>query len=456
MPNLLLINPTHGHRGLGNAKSTAFAPLNLPYIAAVTPDHYRIEVIDENVEPFRFRSADIVGITAFTASAYRAYQIAGEYTQRKIPVVMGGIHATMLPDEALNYCNAVVLGEAESVWPKVLADFERGKLKRRYMGEWVDLSQLPIPRRDIIRNPYYRWGSIQTSRGCPNNCNFCSVTAFNGRRFRRRPLEAVIEELKQIPQKNVLISDDNIIGYGREDKEWAWAFFERIIKEGIHKHLFAQTSLVFGEDKDLAKLAFRAGLKVVLVGMESVNPDTLKSFKKNVNLRQLLQHQYKKLVGNIRNAGIVFLGAFMIGSDQDNLATFDKTLQFIKDARIDVLQMTKTTPLPGTRLWERLMEKKRILNTDFPKAWDHYRFSRMLFVPEKMSIEDVYEGYGYIRKAYFSLPETLRRTFFTLFDTRSLTASIISWQLNASYYKAFVQSENFAAYNRTGLRKKFR
>ncbi len=187
MPRLLLINPSITNKALGNIRATAWPPLNLPYLAAVTPSHYQIEVIDENVEPFKYREADIVGITALTSSVFHAYQIAQIYREKGIPTIMGGIHVSMMPDEAQRYCDSVVIGEAENIWPKVLEDFEAGKLQKQYRGSWADLETLPIPRRDILQNPYYRWGSIQTSRGCPMNCSFCSVTAFNGRRFRRRP-----------------------------------------------------------------------------------------------------------------------------------------------------------------------------------------------------------------------------------------------------------------------------
>ena len=272
MPRLLLINPSNMHKGLGNIRASAWPPLNLPYLAAVTSNHYHIEVLDENIEPFEYREADIVGITAYTASAYRAYQIATIYRKKGIPTVMGGIHVSMMPEEAANYCDAVVIGEAESIWPKVLEDFEAGKMQKQYEGEWIDLVNLPFPRRDILRNPYYQWGSIQTSRGCPMNCTFCSVTAFNGRRFRRRPLDAVIEELEQIPQRRILLVDDNIIGHGKQDLEWTHAFFSKILEKGIKKIFFAQSSILFGEDPELIRLASRAGLKIVFIGMESYKP----------------------------------------------------------------------------------------------------------------------------------------------------------------------------------------
>ena len=455
MPRLLLINPANIHRGLGNIKSTAWPPLNLPYLAAVTPKKYQISVIDENIEPFKFQKADIVGVTAYTATVTRAYEIAGIYRKKGIPVVMGGIHVSMMPDEALRYCDTVVVGEAEGIWPKVLEDFESGNLKDRYQGSWLNLKNLPIPRRNILKNSYYRWGSLQTSRGCPMNCSFCSVTAFNGRRFRRRPLESVIEELEQIPQKRILLCDDNIIGYSQQDSEWLYSFFSKIIEKKIKKTFFAQTSILFGEKPGVIRLAARAGLRLVFVGLESINPATLNAYGKTINLERLRHNQLKDYIKRIRSAGIVFLGAFVIGSDEDSVSVFPATLKFIQSAHIDVLQVTKATPLPGTQLWEKLHESNRIIDQNFPETWNNYRFSRMLYQPAQMTIEEVYEGYTYLKKIYYSLWETIKRTFSTLITTRSLGAAIISYRINTSYRLAFRNSELYQKYNRPNLKEKF-
>jgi len=455
MPRVLLINPSNIHKGLGNIRATAWPPLNLPYIAAVTPNHYQIEILDENIQPFEYREADIVGITAYTASAYRAYQIAQVYRKKGIPTVMGGIHASMMPEEALRYCNTVVKGEAENIWPKVLEDFEAGKLKKQYEGTWASLENLPFPRRDVLRNAYYQWGSIQTSRGCPMNCTFCSVTAFNGRRFRRRALDAVIEELEQIPQKKVMITDDNIIGYGEEGLRWTHAFFTRILEKNIKKIFFAQSSILLGEDSELIRLASRAGLKIVCVGMESINPKALKSYNKNINLDRLQHNRYIELVNKIRKGGIAFLGAFVLGSDEDNISSFHYTLKFIKSSHIDVLQVTKPTPLPGTQLWETLQKENRIIDQDFPKAWDDYRLTKMLFKPEQLSIEDVYMGFTYLRKTFYSFWETIKRTLSTFFATKSLTTTVIAYKYNVSYRKAFKNSEHCLKYRNINFKKKF-
>ena len=457
MPQLLLISPTNRPKGgLGNIRTTAYPLLNLPYVAALTPDYYNIEVIDENIEPFQFKNADIVGITAYTSSVNRGYEIAQIYRNKGIPTVMGGIHVSMMPEEALNYCDAVVIGEAEGVWAKVLEDFEAGKLKKRYQGSWINLEKLPIPRRDIIQNEYYGWGGIQTSRGCPMNCAFCSVTAFNGRRYRRRPLGAVINELEQIPQKNVMITDDNIIGYSKEDSAWAKAFFANIVEKGIKKYFFAQASIQFGEDREMIRIASRAGLRIVFIGIESVNPKSLKSYQKGINLKRLQQDKYHALISRTRRAGIAVIGAFVLGGDEEDISIFDSTLKFVESTGIDVLQITKPTPLPGTQLWHKLSNEGRILNQNFPEAWEEYRLTKMVYKPANMSIEDVYEGFTYIRKIYYGIWKTVKRTIATLLTTKNLTTTVIAYKFNASYRRAFITSEHYKIYNRPGLIRKFR
>ncbi|MFH2219392.1 MAG: radical SAM protein [Pseudomonadota bacterium] len=455
MPRLLLINPSNVHKGLGNIRSTAWPPLNLPYLAALTPNHYQIDVLDENIEPFEYREADIVGITAYTASANRAYQIARLYRSRGTTTIMGGIHVSMMPEEALKYCDAVVIGEAESIWPKVLEDFEAGSLQKQYKGAWLNLENLPLPRRDILRNSYYQWGSIQTSRGCPHNCTFCSVSAFNGRRFRRRPLEAVLAELEQIPQKRIMLTDDNIIGHGKKDLEWARALFSRIRERGIKKDFFAQASILFGEDPELVRLAAAAGLKIILIGMESVNPGTLQSYGKNINLKRFHQNRHIELIRRIRRAGIAVLGAFVVGSDEDDLSVFHSTLEFIRSSHIDVLQITKPTPLPGTKLWETLNRENRIIHQNFPEAWDDYRLTKMVFKPVRISIEEVYMGFTYLRNVYYGFRETVKRTLSTLLTTKSIVATVMAYKFNASYRKAFKNSEHYLRYNSSDLKKNF-
>jgi radical SAM superfamily enzyme YgiQ (UPF0313 family) len=287
------------------------------------------------------------------------------------------------------------------------------------------------------------------------NCSFCSVTAFNGRRYRRRPLESVINELLTIPQKFVMLTDDNIIGYGKKERDWAYDFFATIIKKGIKKFFFAQTSFQFGEDPELIKIASKAGLKIVLIGMESVNEKTLKAFKKELNLKRLHHHQYHELITRIRKGGIAVLGSFIVGVDEDDISTFKSTLNFINSSHIDVLSITKPTPFPGTEFWKSLDGENRIIDNKYPSDWRKYRLTKMVYQPANMSIDEIYEGYTYLRKKYYSPVATLKRTLSTLITTKSLIASIIAYKFDSSYRKAFMLSDHYKSYNNPSLNKKF-
>src|SRR5690554_540068 len=203
---LVLINPSNPCKiGLTVNKSSRFPPLGLGIIAALTPEDWDIKIIDENFNTFKYEDADLVGITAFTSSVVRAYEIAKEYRKKNIPTIIGGIHASMLPDEAIQYVDTVVIGEAEGVWHQVISDFENGKLQRIYQGEVIGgetVHAIPKARHDLFHHGYM-FGAVQTARGCPMDCEFCSVTQFNGYKYRQRPIDDVLDELESIPQKMV-------------------------------------------------------------------------------------------------------------------------------------------------------------------------------------------------------------------------------------------------------------
>ena len=271
------------------------------------------------------------------------------------------------------------------------------------------------------------------------NCSYCSVTRYNGLKFRRRPVKAVVEELQQIQQKYVFFLDDNLFGHG--DTAWLFEFFSQILKRKIKKIFFSQISIQFGEDKKLIRLAAKAGLKIVFVGLESVNYDSLTAYNKHLNANYVRTNRYIELINNIRKGGIAFMGGFMLGGDQDRIADFPATLNFLKKARVDVLQMTKPTPLPGTRFFEELESQNRIINNNYPHDWKNYRFTRMVFRPKHISIEEVYHGFHWLKKEFYSLPVQIRRNFRTLLDTRSFSTALISYIMNRSYEKYFRESD---------------
>jgi radical SAM superfamily enzyme YgiQ (UPF0313 family) len=464
MKTLLLINPVEQKRSLGAYKSSSIPPLSLAYIAALTPEEkYKVTIIDENIEPLEFPEADLVGITSYTAHIRRAYEIARVYRERSVPVIMGGIHVSTMPDEALDYCDAVVIGEAESVWAQVLEDVEHNRLQAKYHAELLPLEHIPFPKRDVLQNDRYLWGTILTSRGCPMDCSFCSVTRFNGRKFRRRKVQDVIQELAGIKQKFVMIVDDNILGHESRSrhqasvgKAWLETFFGEVIRKKIKKYFYVQASLKFGEDLALVKLAYKAGVRVVLLGIESVELDSLETYDKHLNASYIKKHNYLQLIQNIRKSGVTVLGCFILGCDTDTMQTFQKTLDFIFKARIDIIQITRPTPLPGTKFYNELCSQNRIINTDYPDAWKHYTFTRMLFKPKHLEIDDVYQGIHYVRTKYYGRWAKIRRFIWTLWDTKSISSTIVMLVVNRTYEKSFFKSEIYQPYDMAMLERKYK
>jgi radical SAM superfamily enzyme YgiQ (UPF0313 family) len=429
---LVLVNPVNLQRvGLTVNPSSRFPPLGLGIIAALTPDDWEVALIDENFEPFKYQEADLVGLTAFTAAAPRAYWIAGLYRERGTPVVMGGIHASMLPEEALRYVDAVVIGEAESVWPQVIADFEVGRMQRVYRGDWLDLAGMPQPRHDLF-HPSYMFESIQTSRGCPMDCEFCSVTAFNGRRYRQRPVEEVLDELETIPQKMVFFVDDNIIGYGRRAEERAIALFKGMIERGIRKDWFCQASMNFADNEEVLEYAARSGCRMVFLGVEAEDVDALDEVGKKMNLR-IGVDAYEETFRRINSHGIAVLGAFIYGMDGDTPEKLRRRTDYILRSGVDVMQITYLTPLPGTRLFARLHSEGRLLYTDFPAEWDRYDMTEVTHQPASMEAQALADAMHESSSRLYSRRSIWRKFVNTWCATRSFTTAMWAYSSNANY-----------------------
>ncbi len=378
--NLLLINPVNTARsGFSVNRSSRFPPLGLGVVAALTPSSWNVELLDENIAPFVYREADLVGITAFTSAAARAYRIAAAYRNRGTPVVMGGIHASVCPEEAERYVDAVVVGEAESVWPQVLADAANGQLRKRYVGEWLDPQLLPKTRRDIFSDDYV-FASIQTARGCPLDCAFCSVTAFNGSRYRRRPTADVLDEIESIPNEFLFFVDDNIIGYGAQCQQQALQLFQGIVERGIKKQWFCQASVNVANNPEVLEWAGRAGCRMIFIGIEAEDTDALTEVNKRLNLKYGIS-SYEAIFDRIHAAGISVLGAFIFGMDGDTPEKLDRRADFMINSGVDVMQVTIMTPLPGTALFQRLQQEGRLLFTDFPRDWVRYDLSDLVHQP---------------------------------------------------------------------------
>ncbi|MBN1438051.1 MAG: B12-binding domain-containing radical SAM protein [Anaerolineales bacterium] len=437
---LILVNPVNPARtGLSFNRSSRFPPLGLGILAALTPADWDVRLVDENWETFpgpdAFFSAEeapkLVGITAFTASANRAYEISADFRTRGIPVVMGGIHASMCTEEALRFVDSVVIGEAETVWPHVIADAEAGRLQRIYLGGQGNPAGMPRPRRDLF-HPGYLFASVQTSRGCPMDCEFCSVTAFNGRRYRRRPPEDVLEELAEIPQRMLFFVDDNIVGYGEKSRAQALAVFQGMVKRRMNKWWFCQASLNFADDEEILHWAGRAGCKMVFLGLESDEADALAEVNKILNLQRGVG-SYEAAFRRIHRAGIAVLGAFIFGMDEDTPEKLRRRTEFMLGGGIDVMQKTYLTPLPGTRLFDRLGREGRLLFTDYPRDWEHYDMGEAVHRPRSMNPAELTCAMEESSRRLFSWPALARKAYGTLRETRSPMAALFAWQSNVNY-----------------------
>jgi len=441
---LVLINPVNlGRSGFSASHSSRFPPLSLGIIAALTPKDWEVEVIDENFDEFSLRDADLVGITAFTSAANRAYEIAKIYREKNIPVVMGGIHASMCSEEAAQFVDAVVVGEVESVWDEVIADALAANLKPIYKGLWNGLQQLQKPRRDIY-SKHYLFASVQTSRGCPLDCDFCSVSQFNGLRYRRRPPSEVLDELETIPQKLIFFVDDNIIGHGIRSRKMALELFQGMVDRGMDKHWFCQASINVADDEEVLQWAAKAGCRMIFLGIEAEDMGALSEVNKKLNIKRGGSDAYEQVFERIHNAGIAVLGAFIFGMDQDTPEKLVKRAQYMLDSAIDVMQATALTPLPGTRLFARLKEEGRLLYTNFPHDWDRYDLTEVVYRPKQMEAEEFSKTMRECLSKIYDRPVLKAKARQTLKLTGRWDTTEFAYQSNQNYRTIAMAESTFA------------
>jgi len=369
-------------------------------VAALTPPEDQVVLLDEAIEDVRFDiPCDLVGITAFTSSAPRAYDIAGGFRKRGVPVVLGGMHASACPDEALQHCDAVVIGEAEETWPQLLADARMGRLGRTYRrSDYPDMTCAPAPRRDLLqREKYLVPDTVQATRGCSHDCSFCSVSGFFGRRIRSRPAASVAAEVRSLPGSLVAFVDDNITtvpSYARD-------LFARLM--GAGKKWMGQASTAVLENSELMRLAARSGCRALFVGLETLSDAALERVNKGFNVVA----GFKDMITRLHDAGIGVIGSFMFGFDGEDDAVFERTARFAEEAHIDVPQYSILTPLPGTRLHAQMEAEGRIIDRD----WSHYDGGHAVFAPRGTTPEQLENGLRAALKHSYSRLSILRRLF---------------------------------------------
>jgi radical SAM superfamily enzyme YgiQ (UPF0313 family) len=402
--NILLIHPQnylHRHATGIYGRSLRYAPLTMPTLKALIPPELEAEVriVDEMVEDLDFNiSADLVGITAITGTADRAYAIADRFRARGVTVVLGGVHPTLRTEESLHHADAVIRGYAERSWPVLLRDFAAGRLEKVYEDtEPFDPSLIVAPDRSLIhRHDYLGWCTVEMSRGCSNKCDFCISHRFHPNYICRR-IEDVIGEVKSLQSKLVFFLDPNLIG----DKEHAKAFFTELAK--LNKWWVGCASLDVVDDPELLSLMAKSGCRGLLMGFESVRQETLEASHKNKNIGK----RYGDVIDILHDHGILVQACFVFGFDTDDPTVFEEAAEYIINAKFDLPQISIYTPFPGTPVFDRLENEGRIIT----RNWSLYNGQNVIFQPMNMTAEQLMQGTDLVRKRAYSWGALSRRLF---------------------------------------------
>jgi len=379
--------------------------LAIPTLTSLTPQEHEIRVFDENIEDIDFDwGADLAGITVRTMFAKRAYSIAENFRLKGVKTVLGGIHPSMCPDEALQYCDSVVVGEAENVWDALLQDAEDGHLKRIYKAEeFADLKVFPVAVRTTISRERYLSDIVQTTKGCPFSCEFCSVHAFDGQRIRSKTVEQVVREIQEIntfrtaykKKKAIFFADDNIIA----NRRFAHELF--IALKQCNINWMCQASINISQEDELLSIMRESGCGAIFIGFESLSQKNLSSMNKGVNRKFAFENAIKK----IQSHGILVHSSFIVGYDDDSQESFDELIQFIQKNNLLMPLLNILTPFPGTKLFNRFEEEGRILHKD----WDKYDTKHVVFSPVGISSKELLAGYWRILREVYSFDAILKK-----------------------------------------------
>jgi radical SAM superfamily enzyme YgiQ (UPF0313 family) len=417
--------------------------VNLPLLAALTPPGHTITIVEEAFATDDLtQDVDLVGITVMTEYALRAYHIGDSYRRKGVKVVMGGIHPTVLPEEALEHADAVVVGEAEGVWPQLVSDAASGQMQRIYRaGTMTDLDDLPRPRRDLLPDSHQTYIPIpigvETSRGCPYDCEFCCIGSTLGQQYRVRPIRQVIAEIESIDSPYLFFVDD-ALGLNRNA---ARELFTAMIP--LKRRWLAQGTVSLAEDVELLGLMKRAGCLGLLIGFESVQKET----QDEVNKIRNLKIDFYEAMRRFHGEGFGILGSFVFGFDYENKDVFDQTLEFILKGHVDVVQLRILTPYPGTRLYTRLLDEGRLFVQDW---WLRgYPLDTLLFQPRGMTADELIDGFARLNRLSYSFGAMTKRFFGMSPWKRSLLGCQLYTAVNLStrkrYFKGMKNAQPFAA-----------
>jgi len=406
---ILLIMP-HANAKRRFFSKFQYPSLTLQQIAAITPKEHSVEIVDERYENIDFnKNYDLVGISCLTYNSLRGYEIANEFRKRGIPVVLGGYHPTLLPDEAKQHADSIVIGEAELTWPRVVKDVENDTLKSIYKADKpVEAEKIPAARHDIGK--YTRMEAVQASRGCPTGCDFCAMNKIEGRIFRARPVKDIIEEMKNIKAKTIFFADASLT----INPKYAKSLFKEMAKLNKKFHCFGNIN-VLSKDDEFLKLAQEAGVDRWYVGIESVSQESIDDIGKGTNKVE----NYGKAIRKIKEHGMNVTGFFVFGFDHDGYDIFKKTINAMYEWELDSVSFSILTPYPGTKLFERFEKEGRITSYD----WSRYAEGNVNFKPKMMSEEELRDGIRGIAADFYSIKNSLKRSF-TLNNFNPINASV--------------------------------
>ncbi len=408
-------------------KSTNYPSLGLIIIAGLTPANDDVSIINDDSQEINYNSgADLVGLSFLTPAAYRAYEIADKFRRNNVSVVMGGVHVSALPDEAGEHADAVVVGEAEGIWPGLLEDFKNGKLKKIYkLNHYAELSKVPYARRDLLnKKDYITTNVIQTSRGCPFDCEFCSVGDLFGRKTRFRPVKDVIGEIKTFDKQIILFTDDNLA----INKSYTKELFEALIP--LKRDWVGEASWTIKNDPELLDLAEKSGCRGLLIGFESIHPqDHVRKVSKHQDMKQA----YRETVQKLHDHGIAIVGAFVFGFDNDDETVFNETLKFVRDVDIEIVEFNTIIPFPGTPLYSRLRREDRIFEND----WRKYTYypPGLCFYLKHMPVEELKNNIGRIYREFYSLKLIILRMISVWRRFRSIKMVVLLFLISFGYRK---------------------
>jgi radical SAM superfamily enzyme YgiQ (UPF0313 family) len=451
MKKMMLVNPhPPGRHGEESISVIVQMPLNLGYIAALTPgDDWEFDVVDENIESalneagddITFDPPDIVCLTALTYQAPRAYHIAKLAKKHGCTTIMGGIHASVCAEEAVQYVDAVITGEAETVWPQVIKDFEAGKLQKRYDGGLPNLSILKKvhPDRELLRKKYgYKFSSIVTTKGCPNRCDFCSVPTFQGQKYRERPVEDVLEEMAATDYKGLMFAEDNFYGHSVRSAERAKELFRGMIDRELKKDWLGFTALNISQDAEALKLMRESGNFGFLVGIESTNPEVLKKMGKRVNLK-LGATNYKECIRKIHDAGLIVWASVVFGADGDDKDSFKKMVDFVHDCKVDILTYGLDCPFPKTPLFYRLDSEKRLFRRNLPEDWEYYETANVVHKLVDMTLDEFVDGMQYVYDNVYAGDNVRKKFRVSMQETSDPRNSMFALRVSQDWDQVFLQ-----------------